>query len=422
MKCILKTTILIPIYLGLCAADIFAECQPPADCNKTQIVIIGTMHELHYESPKYTPEVIKQIILELKPDAILNELPLSQVDPNGRPLSSHYLQSPENWAADMAATQLGIKQIPFDRPDREENFKKTNTFERQRQAREQTQKWLDELKNKDPNSIDLKIIQLGIDASYAQAELFNAAPEIINSKAFDLIIKIKNSAWNVIFPEIMKKYPAYQTFAFKLRFFDDQWNERNRIMADNIIKAIKQYPGKRLVVLTGAEHRYILREMLEDEPCIDLKEYWELIDFDLEKCLKSIGPAPQAGIVADGLTQAQASQEVARQFWQAVIKKDWELVNNLRPPVEGVNWEQVYSENMPVELIEVKQAHLPEQGPSSGPLAPCVVRFENGTILEWKMVPRFRKIGGKTICFITATWGKPRELKSSDITEIKDKK
>ena len=70
MKSILETTILIPIYLGLCAVNIFGECQAPADCNKTQIVIIGTMHDLHYESPKYTPEVIKQIILELKPDAI----------------------------------------------------------------------------------------------------------------------------------------------------------------------------------------------------------------------------------------------------------------------------------------------------------------------------------------------------------------
>ncbi len=174
---IAKTTILALVFCVLHIPNTLAGPQTPADCNKAQVVIIGTIHDFHYESPKYKPEVLKEIIISLKPDAILNELPLSQVDPNGRPKFRDYLTSPEGWASDTAAKELGgIPQIPFDRPDRQENFKKTNYFERQKQSSEQTQKWLEELKNKDPNSIDLKIAQIGIHASYAQTALFVRRP------------------------------------------------------------------------------------------------------------------------------------------------------------------------------------------------------------------------------------------------------
>ena len=54
---------------------------------KTEVIIIGTIHEKHYKNPHYSPEVLRDIVLLLKPDVILNELPLSKVDRNGRPLS-----------------------------------------------------------------------------------------------------------------------------------------------------------------------------------------------------------------------------------------------------------------------------------------------------------------------------------------------
>lgn len=82
---------------------------------------------------------------------------------------------------------------------------------------------------------------------------------------------------------MLKKYPGYEQLADEAHFFRDQWHERNRIMADNIIKAAKQYAGRRLVVVTGATHRYILRDLLKNEPNIELKEYGELIDVDFLK-------------------------------------------------------------------------------------------------------------------------------------------
>ncbi|HUT28558.1 MAG TPA: DUF5694 domain-containing protein [Sedimentisphaerales bacterium] len=399
--------------LSLWTVSLYSQTNDPVNIEKTQVVIIGTLHEYHYNNPKYTPEVLKEIILALKPAAILIELPLSQVDPNGRPINHNYLSSPENWASYTAAMDLGgVPQMPFDRPDREENFKKTNYFERQRKSRELTRRWLEEQQENNSNSLDLQIVQIGINASLTQADLFNAAPEVINSDTFDFIIKTKHSVWEDILPKMMEKYPDYRTVAVEGRFFADQWSERNRIMVDNIIKAAKEYSGKRLVVITGSEHRYILRDLLKDERNIDLKEYWQVIDFDVNKCLKSLASAaiPDIGISADGLTREEASQEVAKQYWQAIINKDWELVNKLRPPLADVNWEERYTPNMPIELLGVRETFCPE-GQSMDPLAPCIVKFADGKIFEINMVPKFRTIRGKTVCFITATWGQQRRIK-----------
>ncbi len=282
MKAIFKFTLLVIFCCILHTAITFAKTQTPPETKKTEVVIVGTIHSAHYKNTKYTPEVLKQIMISLKPDAILNELPLSLVDTNGRPIKRIRRKNnpggPESWIADEVAIQLGIKQIPFDRPDRQENFRKTNYFERQKRANKLVKKWAQEVKESNPESLDLKIARLQGYVSQAEGYLFiNSAPEVINSEAHDSIIRIKKSLWYDIMPTILEKYPGYETLIDDYHFARDQWQQRNKIMASNIIKAARKYPGKRLVVKTGATHRYILRDLLKDEYSIDLKEYWQII-------------------------------------------------------------------------------------------------------------------------------------------------
>jgi len=267
--------------LNLCIASTFAGTVDHNDIQRTQVVIVGTIHKAHYKNPNYSPDILREIILNLKPDAILNELPLSHVDPNGRPLHRDPLKHPECWASDTVAQQLGIRQIPFDRPDRQENFRKTRYFERQRKSNELANKCGECVLQNEPNSIDIKIAQLQGYVGRAEAALFlNAGPEIINSEAHDSVIRMKQSLRYEIVPQIIKKYSQYPQCKELIeddQFFQDQWNVRNKIMADNIIKAATEYVGKRLVVITGATHRYILHDLLKDKPDIELKEYWEII-------------------------------------------------------------------------------------------------------------------------------------------------
>jgi len=292
---------------GLYAVGSYAESTISPETAKTQVVIIGTLHKLHYKSQKYSPEILKEIIISLKPDAILIESDLSQVDPNGRPLEKFRAKDanwdPENWITDEVAMQLGIKQIPFDRPDREEYYKKSNFLQRKKDYMTSIKKWFEELKKDNPKSTDLKTLQLLDNAFITSAQMRNSPPTIINSEGFDALTRLRRSLAFDIIPEILEKYPAYKSLSEEGRFIKDVWQERNRIMAKNIVKAAKEYPGKHLVVITGEMHRYILKDLLRSEPYIELKEYWEVIKSEPQKCLDD------ASVIKQDLSKSSAKPE-----------------------------------------------------------------------------------------------------------------
>jgi hypothetical protein len=281
MKKMVIISSVIVIACSLCAGNALAESQKSPQAKKTQVVIIGTIHGMHLKNPKYSPQILKEIILSLEPDAILNELPLSQVEPNGRPIEKirHKNNYPECWAADNVAMQLGVRQIPFDMPDRQQYYKKANHFEKLNRAGRLLKTWAQDISEDQRNSTDLKILQIDELATQAQLHLMNhSGPESINSKALDSIVKIRRCVETDILSTIVGKHPEYKTFEKDIRYFGRYWQKRNRIMADNIVKAAKEYPEKRLLVITGCEHRYILRELLKDEKSIELKEYWQIIE------------------------------------------------------------------------------------------------------------------------------------------------
>jgi carboxyl-terminal processing protease len=301
-----------------------ATAAPRLGSHKTQVVIVGTIHARHNENPQYSPEVLRDIISHLRPAAILNELPLSQVDPNGRPLFRDRDKHPEGWAADTVATQLGVKQIPFDQPDREQDYRKTDFFARQKRSIDMLKQWAQELQENHPECADLKTTELWWDhVKRAEAHLLNnASPQVINSETHDSIIRIKSTLRHEIIPALLTKYPAYEAVVDDCRFLKDHWEKRNQIMVDNILRAAKEFPGKRLVVVTGATHRYILRDLLKDEPFIELKEYWE-----------TTGTAPK-------FDPAQCFDKV----WEIVNEGFWD------PNFNGVDWEDAKKRYRPLAL------------------------------------------------------------------------
>jgi hypothetical protein len=271
---------IIFLLLVLYSASLCEVNEPnvPVEIKKTEVIIVGTIHGRHYQNPNYSPKVLRDIILSLKPEIILNELPLSQVDPNGRPIHRDYESHAEGWASDYVAVKLGIKQIPFDRPDREKNYRVTDYFKRQNKYMELVQKWANEREQKEPNCVDLKLVRSWSDASHTQWYLdVHGSPENINSEGYDRLIRLKQTLYKEVIPGLFRKYSGYEILADEGEFFREQWQSRNKIMAENILKAAMEYKGKRIVVLTGSEHRYILRDLLKDENTIELKEYWQAI-------------------------------------------------------------------------------------------------------------------------------------------------
>ncbi len=113
---------------------------------------------------------------------------------------------------------------------------------------------------------------------------------------------------------------------------------------------------------------------------------------------------PNFGLLVDDLTEDEASAEIVRLYWDAVINANWESVENLRPFATADDWQKKYSTNLPRELLEVGKPYQ-QEGCSIGPVVPCNVRFEDSTVRNIKMIVKFREIDDNLSCVIAGTWG-----------------
>ena len=245
----------------------------------TQTILIGTIHGSHNRNPNYGPQHLEDILLALQPVAICVELYPALFNPDGT-LQNEVVSNPdypENAVADRAARSLGAPLLPLDRENRDEYYAETHHHEREERASAHLEAWLSQLAARDPHSTDLRTARLAEDAAKAQLHLdHHAGPEIINSPAYDHLIRIKHSLWDYILPALMAQHPDHQQAAPDFEFLRDEWTERNHIMADNIAAIAADHPGRRIAVLTGSEHRYLLRDILTPNPAITLAEFYQV--------------------------------------------------------------------------------------------------------------------------------------------------
>jgi len=117
---------------------------------------------------------------------------------------------------------------------------------------------------------------------------------------------------------------------------------------------------------------------------------------------------PDAGIAVDNLTEKEASVLAAKEYWLALINKNWSRVEKLRPIHSAQEWSEMKKNNPPMELLEVGQAYW--QKGCSEPVTPCIVRYADGQILEIKTYPRFREIDGEKTCVIGGTYAQARQI------------
>jgi hypothetical protein len=251
-----------------------------ADRMATEMIIIGTLHERHNDNPRYSQEVLSQVLLDLNPDAILLEALPEWINENGRVLPSCIfpVSGVENAVCDKVAGQLGIPIVPIDRTDRDENYRKTRYFERQNAWSKQINDLRQHLRDKHSDSPDRQLFDLFFEAISAQRKTErNGASQIINSDAYDQVIRTKHTIGYKLMQDIARNHEGYEAIADFSEFARADWQERNEIMRDKILEAALDRRGERCVVVTGAEHRYVLRDLLADQEDIMLREYWEIL-------------------------------------------------------------------------------------------------------------------------------------------------
>ncbi|GAG37347.1 unnamed protein product, partial [marine sediment metagenome] len=215
----------------------------------TEVIIMGTIHAQHLKAAAYSPEVLREILLALKPSAILNELPLDQVEADGRPKHREY-GDPEGWASDQAASQLNVPQIPFDRPDREQYYTRTRYFARQSQVSSWLREWYQRSEKEDPENVDLTFVRFLMETQAIQACFWESpSPMFINSDVFDRIMYLKHVRTPPLLLAIVSKSPDFTPkLADDLKFVEEEWVERNAIMARNIEQAARRFAGGRVAV------------------------------------------------------------------------------------------------------------------------------------------------------------------------------
>lgn len=76
----------------------------------------------------------------------------------------------------------------------------------------------------------------------------HAGPMVVNSAAFDKLSENTRCLVYDLLPSVLSG-AAMDTVVADLAFFAEEWRIRNAIMADNIERAARGYPGMRIVVL-----------------------------------------------------------------------------------------------------------------------------------------------------------------------------
>jgi len=245
---------------------------------ETTIVILGTSHTVR---ENFDIEDGLNILEKVKPDAILLELPISDSvekfsemvqgfkDPTqfleGRVIKKHLDKNPS------------VLLRYFDIKDRNRYY-----FENRSDEQEQAfMKKLGELVNNiDSSDFEHLVKEEMMKIAYLISldnTLSEEYPRVINSTIADSIYYMKHRSLQNTFLKLTETIPDLKEFKEFMIWRNEFWNKRNQAMAKNIIDYSEEFPGKRIVVVTGCEHRYYLRRELRkaNKQNLELREYWE---------------------------------------------------------------------------------------------------------------------------------------------------
>lgn len=238
-----------------------------AQSDKTEIYVIGTVHE---KSKILDPNRLFEILNVIKPDVLLQENDTEQI--------KKYFDEIRPNSNEQAATILYLKKYPktvnapFEFEGRNEYRKNHGMVP----TDNLTINLMDSLYNKDLlNHEEMKIYKSYIDANKKLKEYFDKEFKALNSKSFDSINRIRQYIQHKELPKITSNNEYFKnkfivkpngekiSYSEGYQLWCNFWDLRNNSMTLNIIKHANNFQGKRIVVLTGVQHKYYIKELLE---------------------------------------------------------------------------------------------------------------------------------------------------------------
>lgn len=242
-----------------------------AGYGQSQVWLIGTAHE---EKTYANADSLLRVLNKIKPDVILMELEAKhftqdfKFDTATYPLKD-YLVTSENRASYTYQQQRGIQLRPFDIEGRHAFYEKEKYRERENKLFAAMMAMYKSNQLSAACKTDFELLLLAL-SSYSTLS-FRSLKES-NSDVSTKFIALKSAVDLDLMISIVKRTNALAGWLAFAELRKTYWQQRNTVMCENIVRYSREFAGKRMVVLVGNDHRYILKNMLKERQ-VEVKNY-----------------------------------------------------------------------------------------------------------------------------------------------------
>ena len=234
----------------------------------TTIYLLGTAHQ---ETTHYKTDDLAEILNKIKPDLILMEYDSTFF--NAQFELKRVSECIEDLAVIKYRTVKPVPIRPYDIEGRNQFYRENRYFETLSEMVNDVKVLRNTGKLVDEASFELDLFDK---VSMAKGFWLQDRPDAktLNSKLGDQIVKTEHELRYAIFRRIIEITPELHKYRQFITLVIDEWYRRNKSMADNIAKWTEKFPKSKITVLVGAEHRYILHELLAERK-LSVKEFYE---------------------------------------------------------------------------------------------------------------------------------------------------
>ncbi|HWZ04450.1 MAG TPA: hypothetical protein VNX40_12625 [Mucilaginibacter sp.] len=238
---------------------------------QTYLTIIGTQH---YPTDNINSQSIYEQLNKIKPDIVLMEQDSSTMNDDGEFLINSNELEPT--AVKRLEKDYNVIVRPFDYKNRNKFYNDNQIFTKENRFFHS----MDSVySNKLMDSLSYCVYQNMIEINTILNTLnSNADLKELNMITYQQVSKLRQDLNYNGFLGICYRVKYMQQWAKFCKQDGDFWTFRNNTMVDNILKYCDQFKGKKIVVLTGAMHKYFLSDAIgkkQKANHIILKDFWE---------------------------------------------------------------------------------------------------------------------------------------------------
>lgn len=245
-----------------CFLVLFHLLLASAGYGQRRVWLIGMAHE----AKKYvTADSVLRALNRIQPDVVLLELEAKhftkefQFDTTRYPLKD-YLVTNENKASYNYQQQRSIQLRPFDIEGRHAFYEQEHYREREQQLFGAIMKLYQSNQLSAACKTDFEVLLLAL-SSYSTLS-FRSLKEM-NSDVSTKFMALKNTVDLDLMLSIAQQTNALAEWRAFAALRKAYWTKRNAAMAANIARYTREFAGKRIVVLVGNEHKYLLQQLLK---------------------------------------------------------------------------------------------------------------------------------------------------------------